>query len=284
MTRKLKLPQIQNVGPVSRASVRLPLGQTYNKIAFFCAGNITASLISNIVLKINGSERQRWKTYAQMQARNAYNGGATDANVFELDFVERNAKDEASQTIGAYALTAEAGVQDATIEFDIATYTVTDASVITAVAEVDVPSSNRLIVRNRYFQKTLAGAVEENIILPSGLNGEQLKRLYIFGTLASMSSVRVRREGADEYEALTQVQNEYFQKTYGKTPQTGCWVVDFTEHNLMGHLLNTANIVVSDGNGKMKLQPVQNLDIRLATSAGGTFDIYSETITTNDRP
>jgi hypothetical protein len=214
-----------------------------------------------------------------MQARNAYNGGATDPNIFEFDFLERFAKDEAAQTLGAYALTAEAGVQDATIEFDIATYTVTGASTITAVAEVDLPSSNRLIVRNRYFQKTLAGAVEENIIIPSGLNGEQLKRMFIFGTLANMSSVRVRREGADEYEALTQVQNEYFQKTYGKTPQAGLWVVDFMEHNLAGHMLNTAMINV---NGK--LQPIQNLDIRLATSAGGTFDIYTETITTNDRP
>jgi hypothetical protein len=279
MTRKLKLPQIQNVGPVSRASVRLPLGLTYNKISFFTAGNITSSLISNIVLKINGSERIRWKTYAHMQARNAYSNGATDANVFEFDFLERNAKDEASQTLGAYAMTAEAGVQDATIEFDIATYTVTGASVITAVAEVDVPSANKLIVRNRYFQKTLAGAVEENIILPFGQNGEQLKRLFIFGTLANMSTVRVRREGADEYEALTQIQNEYFQKTYGKVPQAGLWVVDFAEHNLMGHLLNTAGINV---NGKF--QPIQNLDIRLATSAGGTFDIYSETITLNDRP
>jgi hypothetical protein len=279
MTRKLKLPQIQNVGPVSRASVRLPLGVTYNKIAFFTAGNITASLISNIVLKINGSERLRWKTYAQMQARNSYNLGATDANVFELDFVERNSKDEVSQTLGAYAMTAEAGVQDATIEFDIATYTVTGASIITAVAEVDVPSANRLIVRNRYFQKTLAGAVEENIIIPSGMNGEQLKRLYIFGTLANMTSVRIRRDGADEYEALLQTQNEFFQKTYGKVPQAGLWVVDFTEHNLMGHLLNTANINV---NGKAV--PVQNLDIRLLTSAAGTFDIYTESITTNDRP
>jgi hypothetical protein len=279
MTRKIKLPQIQNVGPVSRASVRLPLGQTYNKIAFICGGNINSSLISNIVLKVNGSERIRWKTYAQMQARNAYNGGATDPNIFEFDFLERWAKDEAAQTLGAYALTAEAGIQDATIEFDIATYTVTGASTITAVAEVDLPSSNRLIVRNRYFQKTLAGAVEENIIIPSGLNGEQLKRMFIFGTLANMSSVRVRREGADEYEALTQVQNEYFQKTYGKTPQAGLWVVDFMEHNLAGHMLNTAMINV---NGK--LQPIQNLDIRIVTSASGTFDIYTETITTNDRP
>lgn len=280
MTRKVQLNQIQNVGPVSRATIRLPLGMTYNKIALFTAGNINVSLLSNIVLKVNGSERIRWKNAAQMQARNSYNLSAADANVLEFDLIERNAKDEAAMTLGAYAATAEAGVQDMTIEFDIANYTVTAASTIKAIAEVDVPSANRLIVRNRFFQKTLAGAVEEQIIIPFGQNGEQLKRLYVYGTLASIESIRIRREGADEYEALTQVQNEFFQKTYGKVPQAGLFVVDFTEHNLQGHLLNTALINIGGG----KMAPIQNLDIRLKTTAAGTFDVYTESITLNDRP
>lgn len=279
MTRKIKLPLIQNVAPNSRATIRLPLGMTYNKIALFTAGNITASLLSNIVVKVNGSERQRWNTQAQLQARNSYNRGASDANVLEFDFIEREAKDEAAQTLGAYAATGEAGVQDLTIEFDIGTYTVTAASVITGVAEVDVPSKNRLIMRNRFFQKVFSGATEEQIVLPSGMNGEQLKRLYIFGTLALINNVRVRREGADEFEQLSQAQNEFFQRTYGKTPQAGLYVVDFTEHDLMGHMLNTASIVGPDG----KPVYVQNLDVRLNVNGAGTFNIYTESITTNDR-
>ena len=280
MTRKVQLVQIQNVGPLQRATLRLPLGVTYNKIVLFTAGNINAALLSNIVLKVNGGERMRWKSQAHMQARNSYNNGASDANVLEFDFLERLGKDEASMTLGAYAATAEAGVQDITIEFDVGTYVVTAASRISAIAEVDVPSANRLIVRTRNFQKTLAGAVEEQIIIPSGMNGEQLKRLFVFGALASIDSIRVRREGADEYEALTQAQNEFFQKTYGKVPQAGVFVVDFTEHSLMGPMLNTANIMGANG----KLQPIQNLDIRLKTTAAGTFDIYTESITLNDRP
>lgn len=280
MTRKVKLPLIQNVGPNQRVTVRLPLGVTYNKIALFTAGNITASLISNIVLKVNGSERQRWNSQAQLQARNSYNRGASDANVLEFDFTEREGKDEAAQTLGAYAATAEAGVQDLTIEFDLGTYTVTAASVITGVAEVDVPSKNRLIVRNRFFQRVFSGATEEQIVIPSGMNGELLKRIYVFGTLASINHLRVRREGSDEFEQLTQAQNEFFQRTYGKTPQAGLYVVDFTEHDLMGHMLNTSSIVGPDG----KPVTVQNLDIRLNVNAAGTFNIYTESITTNDRP
>jgi hypothetical protein len=280
MTRKLQVTQVQNVVPGGRVTVRLPLGVTYWKLAIFTAGNINASLISNIVLKVNGGERMRWATAAQLQARNSYNGGASDANALELDFIERNAKDESAMTIGAYAATAEAGVQDFTLEFDLGTYTVTAASVVRVIAEVDTPSMNSLIVRNRYFQKVLSGASEEQIIIPSGLNGELLKRIYIFGTLASIVNVRVRREGADEYEQITQVQNEYFQRTYGKVPQAGLYVVDFTEHNLQGQMLNTSQIMGPGG----KPIPIQNLDIRMLVNAAGTFNIYTESVTANGRP
>lgn len=280
MTRKVKLPLIQNVGPNQRVSIRLPLGVTYNKICLFTGGNINATLISNIVVKLNGSERQRWNTRAELQARNSYNRGASDGNVLEFDFIEREGKDEAAQTLGAYAATAEAGVQDLTIEFDLGTYVVTANSTITGVAEVDVPSKNRLIVRNRFFQRVYSGATEEQIVVPSGMNGELLKRIYVFGTLASINHLRIRREGSDEFEQLTQVQNEFFQRTYGKTPQAGLYVVDFTEHDLMGHMLNTSSIVGPDG----KPMTIQNLDIRLNVNAAGTFNIYTESITTNDRP
>ena len=280
MTRKVKLPLIQNVGPNQRVTIRLPLGVTYNKIVLYCGGNINAALMSNIVLKMNGSERMRWNTQAHLQARNSYNGGASDAAVLELDFIERNGKDEAAMTLGAYAATAEAGVQDLTLEFDLGNYVVNAASTITGVAEVDVPSSNRLIVRNRYYQRVFSGAAEEQIVLPMGLNGEQLKRIYLFGTLAQLNHVRMRREGADEFEQLTVAQNEFFQRTYGKTPQAGLYVLDFTEHNLMGQMLNTAQIIGANGQAK----PIQNLDFRINVNVAGTWNIYTESITTNDRP
>lgn len=280
MTRLVKLPQVQNVGSGQRATIRLPLGRTYNRIVLFTAGAINRGLLSNIVLKVNTGEKQRWKTSAHLQSRNAYNGGAADAAILELDFVERNAKDEAAMTLGTYALTAEAGVQDAVLEFDIGAFVATASDKVTAFAEIDVPSRNRLIVRTRYQQKTLAGAVEESIIVPYGQNGEQLKRLHIFGTLTLIDSVRVRRDESDEFEDLSVLQNEFIQKTYGKVPQAGHMVIDFIAHNLQGHMLNTAMILGADG----KPQPVQNLDIRMKVNAAGTFDIYAETLALNDRP
>jgi len=280
VTRKVQLPLIQNVGPSQRVTIRVPLGVTYNKIVLFLGGNINTTLITNIVWRLNGSERIRWNTAAQMVAANLYNRLASDAQVLEFNFIEPRAKDEAAMTLGAYAATAEAGVQDLVLEFDLGVYTVTGASVIRAVAEVDVPSANRLITRNRFTQRVLGGATEEQIILPSGMNGEQIKRMYFFGTLAQLNFIRVRREGADEFESITQQQGEFFARAYQKVPQAGLFVVDFTEHDLMGHMLNTASIIGADGKPKV----IQNLDIRLNVNAAGTWNIYTESITTNDRP
>lgn len=278
MTREVKLPLIQNIGPNQRATLRVPLGRTYNKITLYCGGNITRAMLSNIVVKLNSSEKQRWKTSAQVQALNSYRGGASDPAILSINFVERDGKDEAAMTIGTYAATAEAGVQDMVIEFDIGTYVVTAASVIVAKAEVDVPSANTLITRTRFIQKTLAGAVEESIIIPSGKLGEQVKRVLIFGTLALIDNVRVRRDDADEFESVTVLQNEFDQKEYGKIPQAGLMIVDFVKNNLISNALNTAVI-----QGPKGLQEVQNLDVRMTVNGAGTFDIYIESIVLNNR-
>lgn len=281
MTRLLQLPKIENVGTGQRVTIRLPLGVTYNKIILFLGGNINTALITNIALKVNGSERIRWSTAAQLVAANGYNRlVSNDVQALEFNFIEPRGKDEAAMTLGAYAATAEAGVQDMVLEFDLGVYVVNAASTVKAVAEVDVPSANRLIVRNRYTQRVFAGAAEEQIVVPYGNQGEQIKRMYFFGTLAQLVSVRFRREGADEWESITQAQAEFYQKSYQKVPQAGLYVLDFTMHDLMGHMLNTAQVIGPNGQPKL----IQNIDVRLSVNAAGTWNIYTEAITTNDRP
>jgi hypothetical protein len=279
MSRRIRMPLVQNINPNGRATVRLPLGFTYNRLFIFTRGNILTTMLSNIVLKLNGSERIRWLTQAQLLARNLFHAGQTSTTALTLDFLNRQAKSLEAQTLGTYAATQEAGVQDLTLEFDIGTYTISGASTIEIWADVDPPSANRLILRNRYFQKVLAGAVEEQIIVPYGQNGEQLQRIYIFGTLANIDFVRIRREGSDEYEDVRVTDAEYIQRDYGKQPQAGLLCVDFIENNIVSDALNTAILIKGDG----KATPVQNLDIRLRTNAGGTFNIYTEAITNNDR-
>jgi hypothetical protein len=272
-----RLPLVQNVSPNSRATVRVPRGKTYNRFHIICRGALNVALLSNIKVKINGSDRMWWKTSAQLQARNNYFQPVTDAQRITIDYINKDAKSYEAMTIGALAATEEAGVDDCVIEFDIGTYTPAAGTEIVVYAEEDLPSANKLIRRQRNYQKVLSGAVEEQIIFPFGKNGEQVERMYVFGTLANITSMRIRRDGQELFEEIRVADNEFMQRMFGKNPQAGLMVVDFLMNNITSDALNTALVIGGDG----KARPVENLDIRLLTSAAGTFEIYTESIAPN---
>ncbi|MBP6899520.1 MAG: hypothetical protein KBC73_05495 [Burkholderiaceae bacterium] len=277
--RNIRLPQFQNVGPNQRVSVRLPLGVTYEKLYLQLAGNILVSLISNIVLRINNKEFQRWNTVADMvSGLLAFKGNYTGSTQFlVLDFTERSAKEEVGMKLGTVAATQEAGVQECTLEFDLGNYTNSAASVINAWADVEAPSANPILQRVQVQQKVIAAAAEEQIFVPFGMNGYQVKRLII--KHANLSSVRVRRDGVDVYESLPVALANQRLQDFGRVPQAGYHVVDFMPDALQSNAFNTAMILGADG----KPRPVSNLDIRVATSAADTLTIYTEAYSLNSQ-
>lgn len=277
--RPIRLPQIQNVGPNQRASLRFPLGVTYEKLYFYLAGNILNSLITNIVLRINNKEFQRWNSLADMMSGlSGYKGsyiGSTQ--FFVIDFTERLAREEAGMKMGTVAATQEAGVQEFTMEFDLGTYTATGGSVITAYADVEAASANRLLQRVQVQQRVIAAAAQEQIFVPSGANGYQVKRLII--KHANLSSLRIRRDGTDQWDDLTVAQTNLRAQDFGRTPQAGYCVIDLMPDSLQSNALNTALTIGADG----KPVAVQNLDIRVTTSAADTLTIYTESYSLNNQ-
>jgi hypothetical protein len=276
--RNIRLPQLQNVGPNQRVSLRLPLGVTYEKIYFSLGTNILVSLITNLVLRINNKEFQRWNSVADMNSGlNFYKGnlsGQTD--FFVLDFTERLAKEEVGMKLGTIAATQEAGVQDVTLEFDLGNYVVAAGSTITAFADVEAPSANRIIQRVQVQQKVIAAAAQEQIFVPFGMNGYQVKRLII--KHVNLSSVRVRRDGVDVFEDMAVAMANKRLQDFGRVPQAGYHVLDFMPDALQSNAFNTANIFVGG-----QPQPVQNLDVRLTASAADTFTIYTESYSLNSQ-
>jgi hypothetical protein len=277
--RLLRLPQLQNVGPNQRVSLSLPLGVTYEKLYFYLGTNILVSLISNIVLRINNKEFQRWNSVADMASGLlAFKGNLTSSTAFfVLDFTERLAKEEVGMKLGTVAATQEAGVQAFTLEFDLGNYTAVAASTIQAWADVEAPSSNRILQRVQVQQKVIAAAATEQIFVPFGMNGYQVKRLII--KHANLTSVRVRRDGVDQYDDLPVGFANQRLQDFGRVPQAGFHVVDFMPDALQSNALNTAMILQADG----KASPVQNLDIRVSTSAADTLTIYTEAYSLNSQ-
>jgi hypothetical protein len=276
--RFIKLPQLQNIGTgaaATRVTLRMPLGNVYEKLYLSFAGNILTSLLSNIVLRINNKEFMRWASAADMNALNGYKGNVVNTNSLVFDFTERLAKEEVGMKLGTIAACQEAGVQDFTLEFDLAAFTASASNGITAYADVDQPSANTIIQRVQYSQKTIAAAAEEQIYVPFGAQGQQLKRLLIKHT--NLSEVRIRRDGVDVYESIPVALANIRQQDFGRTPQAGYHVVDLMPDALQSNALNTAQILTASG-----AKYVTNLDVRVKTSASDTLTIYTESYALND--
>lgn len=275
--RFIQLPAPYNVGANRKVTLRLPLGQVYEKIYFYLKGNIQASLVSDIRLLINNKEAQRWATMADFQAFCGYRGNVVNTNYFVWDFTERLAKEEVGMKLGTLAITAEAGVQDAVIEFSLGAYADSSANGIEAWADVDNPSANNIIQRVQYAQKTIAAAAEEQIYVPFGQSGFQLKRMLI--KHSAIASVKVRRDGVDVFEGPIMALNNIRQQDFGRVPQAGYAVIDFMPDSLQSNAFNTAVVLGAGG----VPQPVSNLDIRVKTTGADTLTIYTESYDLSSR-
>lgn len=275
--RTVRLPQLQNVNTNNRASLRLPLGVVYEKLYFLLGTNITKALISNIVLRINNKEFMRWNTAAHLEFLNAYKVNNTgNASVLVIDFTERLAKEEVGMKLGTIAATQEAGVQEITLEFDLGTYAQVAASTIVAFADVEAPSANSVVQRVQVQQKVFAAAAEEQIYLPFGRNGYQLKRILLVGALIDF--VRVRRDGVDVFESLPAALNSARQTDFARVPQAGTYMVDFMPDSLQSNAFNTAFV-----RGAQGPVPVENLDIRISTTGATTVTVYAESYSLNSQ-
>lgn len=274
--RFIRLPALQNVAPNSRASLRFPLGVTYEKLYFVLGTNILQSLITNIVMRLNNKEFMRWNTWADYQAYLAYKGNSTNAGFLCFDFTERNARDEVAMKLGTIAACAEAGVQDMTLEFDLGTYIVAAGSTIVGYCDIEAPSANSIIQRVQVQQKTIAAAATEQIFVPFGLNGYQVKRALV--KHVNLTSMRVRRDGVDFYEDIPVALSNFREVDFTRIPQAGYQMLDFMPDTLQSNAFNTAQVSVGG-----KPVPVQNLDIRATTSAADTLTIYIEAYSLNSQ-
>lgn len=275
--RCIKLPTLQNMVPSARATVTFPLGACYQKIYIYLGTTgLTKAFMTNIVLKLNNKEFQRWNSAADLDVLNTYKGNAINASFLVFDFTERLARTEAGLTLGSIAACQEAGIQSFTLEMDIGAFTLGGGVAPFVYADVDAPSANRIITRVQMQQKALSAAVQDMCYVPYGSSGYQIKRQIIKHT--NLSSFRVRRDGVEIYEDLPVALANFREQDFGRTPVAGFHVVDYMPDTLNSNALNTAYTTVGQN-----AVPVQNLDARVTTSAADTLTIYTEGFSLNSQ-
>lgn len=225
---------LQNVGPGKTAVLKLSYNATFDKLHLKLAGGLTKANVGRIEGKANGV------TFfvddgALIGLRDGYQGVFVDPNVITIDFTDPNTRGgAAAQYLAAVPRNLLASL---TFEIEIKA-TAAAGSLMTADGEYRDPTPNPFILRRKDFNVPLPIIGENDIMLPVGVNGGLIKRIWIHHT-GNTKKVELRANGTPKFRA-TDVSLIHSQKRNRLVPQANVIVLDFIQDgNLMG-MLNTA--------------------------------------------
>ncbi len=226
---------LQNVKPGNVAILKLSYNATFDKIHLKLGGGLTKADIKRIEGKANGVSFFVDEG-AFLELRDAYSAVYTDADTMTLDFTEPNTKGGAS----AQYLSSIPRNLLKSLTFEITIDGGADVdSTLKAEAEYRDPTVNPFILRRKDFTIPLPLTGENDFILPAGIDGGLIKRIWMHHT-GHIIKGELRKNGFPTIRA-TVASVEYSQKRNRIVPQTDILVLDFiADGNLMG-MLNTTN-------------------------------------------
>lgn len=231
MNKQIALDPFQNVvaSGVAISDLNKLLGSVLEKLTLTLGGTFTKSMITKMELKANA--KVIWESDgSKLEASNLYQGGASDATVLKIDFMDRKAITPNARQAGAIDLSAGSGIT--TLRFEVTISGATSPTLV-GFADVSPPTADPaeagirgLIARRHRVTQVIGAAGTFALLLPHidpvG-GGSNYRRVYIYS--ANMTALKTVREGVTEHE-LTKLQNEAAQKDNFKVPQANLVVFD----------------------------------------------------------
>lgn len=231
MNKQIPLDAFQNVANsgVAINDMNKFLGSVLEKITFTLGGTFTKAMITLIELKAN-SKTIFQTDGSKLDSSKLYLGGASDATVLTLDFMDRKAVTVNARQAGAIDLSKDSNITQLRLEVTIAGAI---SPTLAAFADVSPPSDapeeagiRWLMLRRHRTTQTIgaAGQFALNVphIDPSG-GGSNYRRVHLF--CSNLTNLKAMREGVTEFD-LTKAQLEAAQKDNFRTPQLGLVVFD----------------------------------------------------------
>jgi hypothetical protein len=205
------------------------LGSVLEKLTFVLGGTFTKAMITKIELKAN-SKTIFETDGSKLDASKLYLGGASDATILTLDFMDRKAVTVNARQAGTLDLSAKSGITQLRLEVTIAGAT---SPTLAGFADLSPPTEapeeagiRWLIARRHRATQTIGAAGEFALnvphIDPAG-GGSNYRRVHIF--CSNLTRLKAQREGVTEFD-LTKAQIEAAQKDNFRTPQSGLVVFD----------------------------------------------------------
>jgi hypothetical protein len=209
---------------------------TFDKIHLYLGGGLTKANVGRIEGKANGGSFFV-DDGALLAIRDAYLGNFSDANVITLDFTEPNSRGGAA---AQYLASIPRNLLNSlTFEIEIKAGAAA-GSTMTAEAEYRDPTPNPFILRRKDFNVPLSLVGENDIMLPTAVNGGLIKRIWLHHT-GHVTKAELRTNGTPRIRAAnTSIQ--YAQKRNKNTPQANLLVLDFVGDGNLMNMLNTAGI------------------------------------------
>jgi hypothetical protein len=249
---------LQGVQPGGVAVLKISYKATIDKVHFFLGGGLTKADITRIEGKANGV------TFfvddaTKLKVRDDYASIFSDASIVTLDFTEPNTRGGApAQYLASIPRNL---LSSLTFEVTIAAGA-NAASTMRAKAEYRGPTQNEFILRRKDFNIALPIVGENDLILPSDVNGGLVKRIWVHHT-GNVNKAELRTDAVPILRTSV-ADLQYAQKRNKVVPQANLLTLDFL---LDGNLMNM-----------LDTSKVSEAFMRITTTAADTAKIYIDYI------
>lgn len=257
-----KMPSFEGVAAGQTATLRMPIGRTYEQL-LITYGGATLAQLNEIRIVANGEVIHRITELSKLDSMNKFEGRAAASGVIVFDFNRYKLRTRAGDEFTALGT----GVIDdprkiTTLSAEIDIDAAASSPTLSAKAIQSPPQNVGQIIKTRQYTYTAGASGEFEIAdLPKG---DTINKIYIGNHAANVyTKVVIERDNFIEFERSV-AENEAIQTDGVRVPQTDYVVYDPTE--------------LGNGSESLATGGVQDLRIRLTLTNAGQVPLTVETI------
>jgi hypothetical protein len=233
-----RMPSFEGVAAGSTATLRLPIGLSYEQLLITFSGVTLAEM--SLRLMGNGKQIQTWKSGELLDLYNQFNGRPATSDILILDFTRfgnrtRGGEEFTKLGTGAESVNGSVELTTLALEIDIAPGASAPLLGCKAVQSEAAPLGFIKHVRQYTHTATAIGELEISDI-PKGHLFNQMHFIT-----DDMENLRIEREGYVVFDR-SDAENRLIQEGGARVPQTGIFSFDPTELGNSGETLQTSGI------------------------------------------
>lgn len=231
------MPSFEGVAAGQTATLRMPIGYTYHQLLVNYSG-VTLAQVTGVRLIANGKAITTYKSLTQLNLHNKFEGRASASGIIVLDLDRFGLEGRAAReltAIGTGHPKDPTPLTTLSLELDIDGAATAPALSAKAVMSGPAPLGFIKKIRQFSFYANAAGVYE----ISSLPRGDLINQVYFASS--KIEGVELQRDNYVEF-SRSAAENNLVQSNWIRSPQTGLFVYDPTEHSNGSETLATAKV------------------------------------------